>query len=593
VFKQLAVSTLALGLCAVSALAAPKIETVAPRDSVIVVGLNNLSSVRKRTVNTPMWGMWDSDQFRELISTVMEDAQPEFESMLEELELDEEDFTCPDGNLGLALFVSRDEETEIGFPGVMLFADFADEAKADRTGTVLEALIKKGEEEDEEFKAEVFELAGREGWKIDIPQPDPEEREQFQDDMMGGGMPMNPEDVFGKIKSMYIMRDGNCFYLCTDERALRDAFDAAAGEDIESVGDRDDYQAMMGQVGGGDVYGAVLFTGALDIAGGPQAMGMAGMIVPMVNQYIGDIHGFGMSARVQGENAMFEQTVSVYMPNGKVGLSGLMNTETPRNELPPYITADTSSYTRINFEINGLMGVFRPLLMMFAGELAMAQDGGPSPLDQIDGMLKPLGPEFHIIQTVSRPVSPESIGNLMAISCSDTEAFETAFNGMTQGAIEGRDFQGYRVYTMEEEMVAQMMPDMAPGGESISMAIGSGQMFMGETAAVEQALRALDNKDGAALASEELYQMAVSILPDRPVVGWGYTDVVTGLEATMVKQRAQMEKMIRDLEEIDPEFAEEMRQENMNNPFDSLPLDRGRRLRGDVVHDAVDARAPR
>ena len=58
------------------------------------------------------------------------------------------------------------------------------------------------------------------------------------------------------------------------------------------------------------------------------------MIEPMLNQMVGDIRGLGYAVRLDAPDAMLEQTMAVHMPNGRSGLTSLLDTAAPRGTIP-------------------------------------------------------------------------------------------------------------------------------------------------------------------------------------------------------------------------------------------------------------------
>ena len=61
-------------------------------------------------------------------------------------------------------------------------------------------------------------------------------------------------------------------------------------------------------------------------------MGMSMMLKPMATQMFGALGGVGMGMRFDGERAMAEQTLALYMPAGTAGLTDLLNDPRPRGD---------------------------------------------------------------------------------------------------------------------------------------------------------------------------------------------------------------------------------------------------------------------
>jgi hypothetical protein len=252
---------------------------------------------------------------------------------------------------------------------------------------------------------------------------------------------------------------------------------------------------------------------------------------------------------------MTHQTVGVYMPNGKKALTELADHPAPRGDLPNFVTAQTLNYTTVNFDFSGLMDVIKgvvagnPMLAMQAQEMMPTIEKNMAPI------FAALGSKIHSASMLSG----DKPSGVVALQCRDPQAFENAFAALAgQGGLEARDFLGQRIYTIDEQMAAQMMPMGGGAGQSMSIGIGGGNVYIGSTPGVEQALRSTGQTDGAGLAREPAFQRAANFLGNDPVIAWGYMDTVGSAESAIKAQQEQTKKMIEDMKEWDPESAAEM-----------------------------------
>jgi hypothetical protein len=260
---------------------------------------------------------------------------------------------------------------------------------------------------------------------------------------------------------------------------------------------------------------------------------------------------------------MTEQTLVAFMPNGKAGLTTLVSREAPRADLPSFIGSDTIGYSALNVDFSRLMDLIR----MFVRMNPMFAAQGQEMLAQIEPVVTQLGgimgPEVHLVQTATEPMTAESLGSLLAVRCRDPQAFENILAGLGGAmALTPRDFLGQRIYSVPGEVLAQMMP-MAPmeDGAEIAIGIGASYVFLGENRAVEQGLRGAAQAGAAALAQEPAFVRAIGAMNADPVVAWGYADMLDIARAGEIKSEQQGREMIAQMRQWDPDLAAKLEQE--------------------------------
>jgi hypothetical protein len=447
----------------------------------------------------------------------------------------------------------------------MLLADYGE--NADATAELFDAAMKKAEENGE-LEYEERDVMGRAVRCFLInagPGGEDEEEPEAGLPPGMGGMPQPEEMIQQFFAEIYFVREGSAFMLCSDMAALTGAFEVCDGAEPAGLARREDFQAVMHQIGVQDCFGALLprDLGPLVAAYDPTMMMMT--FGPMLGQIVGDIRGFGMGIRLDGPSAMLEQTMSVYMPNGKTGLTALMDTQRPRGDVPRFVGPNTLSYTAMNFEFDGVPAFIDRIMQMLpflAPPPAQGEMDAPDPLEMISQLFSCFGREVHVVQALERPIAVDSLKQLSAIECVKPEELDNFLSAMgPQMGLEGRDFVGRRVYTMDMGDLGMMAPMPAqPGmmGEtSMSVGIGGSLAFIGPTSAVEQAMRALGDTGNAGLADEPAFRRAVAVLQSDEVIAWGYGDAVNTMEAQTEIMNLQMEQLMAELEAADPEMAEE------------------------------------
>ncbi|MGA1401266.1 MAG: hypothetical protein ACO38P_12865, partial [Phycisphaerales bacterium] len=118
-FASLGLSIVAFAL---PAMAAPplSIRDVAPKSSAIVVGGDDLKAAWTRLQETPLWGLWSSEEMQAAIKPVLEELREASKEMATELGRPDDELAMP-ASFGLAIFTQMDEEIGFERPFVLGF----------------------------------------------------------------------------------------------------------------------------------------------------------------------------------------------------------------------------------------------------------------------------------------------------------------------------------------------------------------------------------------------------------------------------------------------------------------------------------------
>ena len=165
--------------------------------------------------------------------------------------------------------------------------------------------------------------------------------------------------MLGDFGPVHYVRDGSVFILCSDLESLAEALEKLDGNGDGAFSDREDAAAIMRRIGDVDVYGLFFVEDFLREVAATDPTGMAIMIKSVLDSVLGQIRAIGGGVRLDGPRAMVEQTLVVYMPHGKTGLAGLMDTQTPAEPPPDFVDPTALSYSSMNFEFDGIMRVLR------------------------------------------------------------------------------------------------------------------------------------------------------------------------------------------------------------------------------------------
>ncbi len=555
----------AAALLAPFAAAQISFERIAPENSILVAGVQNVSAARARFERTSLHALWRSDEMQDLRSEMMAEIEGGLAEVMRELGVDREDFVLPTGSVGLALFAVIDPEIGMPAPAFITFADYGE--GADNLQRLLDAVLERGRE-DGEFETEERDILDRtvlsitfardeadwdvegdeDDWGFDDEEDDwgvddeddawgDEEDWEFEEDPLGMGSSF---DVF---RTVHLVREGSSFLLCSDLGSITEVLDRLDNDRVSGLSEREDYRTALDMIGANDAY-AILMT--RDLAQLVQAFdqtGMAMMFVPMIQGLVGNMSSISTGVMFDAPEAMVRSNFAVHMPQGKRGLTDLMDVSAPRGPLPAFVGEGAYSYTSVNFAFNRIVEAAQQYVQE---NPMLAMMGGAEMLDEVEPIIRPLfeslGSRVHMVGKLERPLTAQSNQSVVAVETTNPEQFEAILAGLAEEyGIEAQDFNGHRLYT--GSMPGMMMPNMGVPMPEMALGIGGGYIFMGARPAVEQSLNATGGDQAKVLARNPQLARVLESIPDVPLVSWGYADVVTTIEATVESQRIAMEQM--------------------------------------------------
>jgi len=533
-----------------------------PPNSVVVMHGTEAAPTMQKLRATPLMSFMERDDVKAQMDELMSEMSAGLSEALEEDDVDPMSL-LPDGGMAISLFPAFSGTARTALPGIAVAGDWGEGAERmwERIGTILEA-----DEMSEEAVVEQVRIAGRTVWRIEtIVEVD---AQPGMDDMGGmggmGGMGMfDPEQMLGDaFGRMWVAREGSHIVITSHEETVRRMFDVADDVDVERLAERDDVRALGDRIGTRDVNMMLLMRDMPAMLSGVDQMGMLAVVTPILQQYFGRITGVASGLTVSSEDAMIDTRTFVHMPDGKAGFTALMDSPAATLEVPAFVPADAAAYSQYTFEFSGLA----PLIGRMARTAAMmgAPLGEPETVQQIEQIVTQftdtLGDTIHQVQVVQRPISATNTYQLMTIECPDTQGMDQFLSMFgAQAGLEGRDFAGERLYSMDPAGMAMMAGGMPMGEQPrIGVGLGGGQAFFGTEVGVESMLRAVGDPGAASLGDEPAMQRGMRVLEGMDLVAWGWADMPTTLEASIEQQKRSMEQMMEMMGEMDPAMREEM-----------------------------------
>lgn len=567
----------------VSALAADiAITDLAPKDSFLVVSIDDYAQMRAAFDRTGFKEIWTDPGVQKWFDRQAEQFLSDFEQMLDDLGLEQEDLKSPKGMAGGAMWLTMNEENEL-HPHMIIAADYADEAQA--MHDVMVRVMDEGVERDR-ITLDEEEYAGVTIYQITPLEVEDEEGDveaeewEWEDD--GGMFDLEDEEI-------YYARAGEMILYSSNKRALENSIDRIeTGKVLATIDENPDYARSLAQIGRHHMSASFLVSPMLDAmkraeeAAGEEmddefAMMMPDPMMLMDVAGITAVKAVSFGVNFDADAGMLEQTWSIICPE-KRGMIALLDNPPATNTPPAFVTSDATSFTSFQFRFADLLPKVREMAETLPEEMGQQVLQGLGMAEQMIGpVLAQLDPQMVIAQSYTRPFAPDSQKMLVAIKAKDQAALSDAVVGLVNSGmvpLQSRDFLGNTIW--------EVNPAMGMGEGQFALGLGSGHMFIGQTTEIENALRAA-GAEGSSLAEDEDFQAAAKAVGTSGL-GFTFTDMRTTIEYLDWTMR-NYEKIVRaefsgPEWQDDPdmkEFAEEMIQDALENMpawmQDAPPLD--------------------
>jgi hypothetical protein len=508
-------------ICAASliAVAAPAlgqvtIQQVAPENSVLVIGVDNVGTARRKLEGHPLARWLSSAEgaraLREALAGLPRDIRNVFQNG--------ESMVLPTGALGGALFAAMDEERGVPEPALLLLADFGPQAEG-LEGALTQAVSKASEQGGIQSAQRV--IGGHTVHSVVLPAPQKAVRDPFADDGFEddfGGLPQ-PEDFMDSFGTLHFARSESTLLVSSNLMALADALAVGDGQARRVLGGARAFQGLSGQLGGGDAFAVLLTRDLMQLITPLDPLGMSQLYAPMLRQLVGEVQGIGYAVHLGGPTGVERQVSAVFMPAGKSGVTALIDVAVPRHDPPAFVPADALSYTVMGMDFQGVV----PFIDRFIASNPMVQmqlagtwaEQRPNVLAAAGVM----GSRLHLVHMLSNGVAgdlpvPEVV---VAIDCAKPQEAKAMLAGLAQGF--GMIEEGVAGHTMFAPQAVAGFGEMQ--GVPV-IGLNGTHVIVGPRNMVKAVLGGLT---GPVLARDPGFRQAMASLPSEPVVAWGYSNM--------------------------------------------------------------------
>lgn len=494
---------------------------LAPARSFFVLSVPNFTKMKEGFDRSSLGALWKEPGVASFVERVTKEQVESLGEFLKEFNAEAEDLRAPTGAVGLALFMpdgprkDEDGNEEEPVPDVLVVAEMGENADAwyDLVETILERAEKEKEIttlRDKHGEATITTIKA----VVSDEDEEEEEGEEADEDSVLGGFLTGPMSDWA---TLYLARAGTTLSVSSDLKALESALDTMEGKPGEFLADSPTYKDAMGQLAGGEhAYLVFIVDPLLKMMRESMEEDMPTEAVAALVEGLGvaNVKAVSLGMVLDTPEADVLSTMGILVPE-KEGLVGLLTGEAGPFDPPAFVSPDAASVSRLSVNFAGLLGVVREAL----GKLPEEERAQPlAAIDQAQGIAQPaleaLGPSVYIVSSYKRPLAADSEMMLVAIDVKDQLAITNTISflvGQAQGMVEPRDFDGNTIYTMQFPL-------------EMSLGVGFGRLFIGQTAAVENAMRLAGRADGPRLTEEPVFKDAVRALGNDAVF-YTYTDL--------------------------------------------------------------------
>lgn len=600
---RLAPAVLALSLLTPIALAGPNIASLAPRDAFALLSCDNAQETVAALKRSSLADLWNDKQVRAYVRSISQGAFDDLLKPWEDLGIDVDSLRPPSAAAGIAFFMAPndalppDQPDDDDGPDVqlLLIADYAGapEGAAATLEDAIDRLVKDAVS-SERAVSDLLDYGDHDITRITFkreaePEPEPmvEPGEEGDDQDF---FPMDDEaDEPWSPSVLLIARVGDAFLASSHLDALHDAIDRAEGKDVgESAEDNPEFIASLDMLGArADQHAfAVVFVSPLldmlkEAAADDPYSPMGALDVPLALLGVDKVRSAAMSMRLDTPEGAAQSVVAFRVPE-KTGLLALLNAEPGPFAPPAFVSPDVASVYSMRLDFASLVPTLRNTIRNLPEELrAEAEPFAEQMLTTVGAITGGLASELHMVSRISQPYSATSQSTLVALAVKDPEPVIQTLSGIAQGFLgfTPRDYLGHQIWESE-----------LPMGGGMSFSVGAGWLFVGSTAAVEDALRESSNPNRPKLADDAAFQAATRAVA-APAIMHSWTRLRPTLEFAAWTAANYDKILIEQVRgfgldpEEEKEYIEMMRESMPADAQTPVPVDAILQHLGDTIGD--------
>lgn len=291
-----------------------------------------------------------------------------------------------------------------------------------------------------------------------------------------------------------------------------------------------------------------------DIAGWMRELGVA------------QIGSISAALHMNTPDGMAEMSFGIHAPE-RVGILELLDVRAERFDPPPFISAQASSVSRLLYDFQGVPALIERVLDLLEPEMRAEFEAGYRQAEPfLTPILRTLGPEVYLIETISQPHAVDSEQMLVAMRVREEHIIENTLAMVAPiVGLESRRFEGRRIWS-----IGGPMADFVP----VAVGLGDGHVFIAETPVVEDALRRLEG-GGERLGEQPAFRASTRSLDGTSDVMFVNLDRTIPFALWRLRNAEEVyEQSIRDIWADNEEWIEQMlerHRESLPGWIDDLP----------------------
>jgi hypothetical protein len=487
---------------------------LAPPKPVIVVNIPDFTRLRERFERSELGKLWDEPGVKAFVEEVSDKASKRLGEFLKELGAESKDLKPPTGAVGLAMYLPPGDKAKGAHkfePYPFVVADAGENAASWKD--LIEKLIERGVS-DKELTVEEDTYAGVKVQTLKPTYKEPEAAKPKGEDDEEDAPPPQPKGFAGFVggskdhpEALHVAWNGNTLVASTNLKHVEGALDGLQGREIESLSSDAAYTDSLAQhPADSNAFvavdlGRVISESMKDAmeARRDRELGPPPVDHDKVLEYVGlgRMGLVSLGVRLDTDDALVDTSIGVLVPEKK-GIFSLLSDPLGAFDPPGFVPADAAGVTRVSFRFDKLYDLIRGFAPLLPEEdraqfSAVMEQG----VNLVKPALDTAGPGVHMVATYRTPLASDSQQMVVAIDVKDQGVVSntlTFFTGQAGGMVESREFEGNTIYTSE--------------AVGMSLGVGFGRVFIGNTPAVENAMRLAGRADAPKIGQEPGFKEA-------------------------------------------------------------------------------------
>ncbi len=440
------------------------IADLAPRKSIVLIGIDDYAALHDSFVKTPINDLLHEPDMRRWLVDSLAKVGFQFGDLLDQQWINGRPLPQPTGMVGLAAWA----DPKTASPVIMHYLLAAEMGEhADDFGELINSTLDQAVQ-NKHIRVTDINVEGETMRRVELLDL---EKIEF-----GIVMLRTPFDL-------YLAQRDDLFFICSDKDELRNALKRAAGADIPAVRDREELQLSLAPIAPTQVHLTVFAEPLIDLAQQLQLSDNGKKVTDGVTSPLRPVlESMGLaSIRAISYGWQFDTPIAMLESRGMVlarnldGLLGLFDIEADGFSPPVFVGAGAAEVRLTRGDFTKIIPLVNNILNSLADKERLQIQAFADLFTAVVGpIVSTLGPSTTFVRTFDRPFDAKSENTLFAIQLNNEHVLTTTLSRF------GR-LLGIKNKSRDGEQLWE-----SSGGQAIG--VGDNHLLLGSTASVRQSL---------------------------------------------------------------------------------------------------------